>query len=83
MWINANIMIAYGLNDHKQWQLAREIAIRVVGTLAADLNTTSTWHECYSSATGHGLAAPGFLSWNTLAATLEENLLRGINPFQI
>ena len=29
------------------------------------------------------LAAPGFLSWDTLSAELLSNLQRGVNPFKL
>jgi hypothetical protein len=41
------------------------------------------WHECYHSETGDGLAAPGFLSWNVLAATLLDNIVADVNPFDL
>jgi hypothetical protein len=55
----------------------------VVHTLAQDLRNASAWHECYDSDTGAGLAAPGFLSWNTLGATLQDNLAARVDPFEI
>jgi hypothetical protein len=33
--------------------------------------------------TGAGLAAPGFLSWTTLAADWQQNLANGIDPFHL
>ena len=55
----------------------------VVGVLADDLRASGTWHEAYSAENGSALAAPGFLSWNTLAADLIPNLRAGIDPFEL
>ena len=41
------------------------------------------WRECYSSADGSGLAAPGFLNWSTLAGSILQNLRTGENPFEL
>jgi len=84
MWVNANAIILYGLNDYYGYKSqATTIANNVVDVLAADLTATNTWHECYSSETGAGLAADGFLSWNTLGATLQDNVAKNVNPFHI
>ena len=81
VWVNANAMISYGLLEYGYQKEALMIASRVVDTLAADLRTDQTWHEGYNSETGAGLAADGFLSWDTLGANWLENLRRGVNPF--
>lgn len=57
--------------------------IYVCLSVCAYVCSTQTWHECYDSETGGGLAAPGFLSWNTLGATVQVNLASGINPFSL
>jgi hypothetical protein len=82
VWINVNVVLAYALAATQPAQAAA-LAGNVVGTLAADIRNTSTWHECYHSETGAGLAAPGFLSWNTLGATVQANLAAGVDPFAI
>ena len=83
MWVNANALACYGLAEHGYTQLAIEIATRVVGALAADLRRDRQWHEAYSTSDGRALAAPGFLSWDTLSAELLSNLQRGINPLKL
>ena len=80
MWVNANAIACYGLARYGFIDLALEIASRVVGALAADLRRSSRWH---STDDGFPLAAPGFLSWDTLAAELISNLRAGIDPFHL
>ena len=64
--------------------LALEIASRVTRALAADLRNSSKWHEAYATdGSGAALAAPGFLSWDTLAGELLSNLRGGVNPFKL
>ena len=71
VWTNANAMLIYGLaTSPGHADRAAPLAAAVVRALADDLRANGTWHECLSSATGAGLAAPGFLSWDTLGATL-------------
>ena len=83
IWINANAALAYGFNAYGYRNASIDIATRVVNALAADLRATGKWHECYHTETGRGLAAPGFLSWNTLGATLLPNVQAGVDPFQL
>ena len=83
MWANANVLACYGLAEYGYHELALEIATRVVGALAADLRRSRMWHEAYSTFDGRALAAPGFLSWDTLSAELLSNLQRGVNPFKL
>lgn len=83
VWVNENAMLAYALNAYGFTTLAQTLANRTVATLANDILTTGTWHECYDSETGAGLAAPGFLSWDTLGATLVDNILARRNPFDL
>lgn len=84
MWVNVNALACYGLANYGYRQLALDIARRVVGALAADLRSGGTWHEAYSTAKGGApLAAAGFLSWDTLSATLVANLRSGINPLKL
>ena len=59
------------------------MADRVVHLLADDLRTTGAWHEAYSSADGSSLAADGFLSWDTLGATLQADVAAGQDPFAL
>ena len=83
VWVVANAMAAYGLAAHGARDAALDLAARVVGVLADDLRASGTWHEAYSAENGSALAAPGFLSWNTLAADLIPNLRAGIDPFEL
>ena len=84
MWVNANAVAAYGLADYGYRDLALEIASRVTRALAADLRNSSKWHEAYATdGSGAALAAPGFLSWDTLAGELLSNLRAGVNPFKL
>ena len=75
--------MAYTLQASGLGAVANALADTVVHTLAEDLRATGTWHEAYSSANGTGLAAPGFLSWDTLGADLQDNVQAGIDPFLI
>lgn len=62
---------------------AMPLAESVVHALADDLRNNKTWHECLSSADGHGLAAPGFLSWDTLGASLIQDVNAKKDPFAL
>ena len=64
-------------------QPAQLIADRIVRLLASDLRATGTWHEAYSAADGSGLAAPGFLSWDTLGATIQADVAARRDPFAL
>ena len=84
IWTNANAMLALGMSSYPALRAnATEIARRIVRALADDLRATGTWHECMSSASGAGLAAPGFLSWNTLGARLKGDVASGVDPFAL
>lgn len=88
VWVNANALLAYGLNSYagsapEAGELALSLANDVVTALANDLRNTGTWHECMSSETGEGLAAPDFLSWDTLGGSLLQDLHMGVDPFAI
>ena len=84
MWVNANAFLLLGMASYVQLKpQAETVARRLVHALADDLRNSGTWHECMSSASGKGLAAPGFLSWNTLGAQLLQNVQNGVDPFRI
>ena len=90
IWINTNALIAYGLASLGMRTQALDVAGRIVSLLAADIRKHpawakegKVWRECYSSADGSGLAAPGFLNWNTLAGSILQNLRTGENPFEL
>ena len=88
VWVNVNAVLSYGFMRYsakgsKLEEDAAEIANRVVNTLAEDLRRTQTWHEGYDSENGLGLAANGFLSWDTLSAAWQQNLKDRRDPFLI
>merc|ERR1712167_33837 len=60
IWLNANAILLYGC-VHYGVDSAVAVAANVTRALADDLRRSGTWHECMSSESGHGLAAPGFL----------------------
>ena len=88
VWINVNAILVYGMVSKSyagtaEADAALPLARRVVAALADDLRNDSTWHECLSSATGAGLAAPGFLSWDTLGASLLADAAAKRDPFEL
>jgi hypothetical protein len=84
IWINANAVLAYSLRSQGYEQAAAQLADAVVALLANDLVVNDgQWHECYDADNGTALAAPGFLSWNTLGATLQANVAAGVDPFSL
>jgi hypothetical protein len=64
-------------------QAATALADNVVKLLGTDLLTTGTWHESYNSDNGTALAADGFLSWDTLGATLQAHVNASEDPFRL
>ena len=83
-------MIAYGLAELGLTEAALEVGSKIVSTLAANLRADpagaakgTAWRECYSSEDGAGLAAPGFLNWNTLAGAIIGDIHSGENPFTL
>lgn len=76
-------MLAYTLARLGYADLATTVADRVVALLAADLRAGGQWHESYSSADGTPLAAPGFLSWDTLGASLQAAVAARLDPFAL
>ena len=83
VWVVSNAILTLGLARYGYRTDAMHISSLVVSTLARDLESTATWHEAYSSDTGEGLAAAGFLSWDTLGATWPEHLAAGNDPFAL
>lgn len=83
VWVNENVMLSYGLMRYGFAREAQQLCERVVGVLAADLAAQNTWHECYHADNGTGLAAAGFLSWNTLAGQWTAQLAKGADPFDL
>ena len=83
VWVNANCVLSIGLFHYGYKDDANHISNKVVSTLANDLIADSTWHEGYDAETGKGLAAKGFLSWDTLVATWPLHLANGIDPFAL
>jgi hypothetical protein len=85
IWTNANALLMYGASSYggKARRVAVDLARNVTRALADDLRATGTWHECLSADTGKGLAAPGFLSWDTLIGTLYDDVAAGHDPFAL
>ena len=83
IWINVNAIISYTLRANGLEAAAAALADTVVHTLAEDLRNSGTWHECFNSENGTGLAASGFLSWDTLGADLQADVAAGRDPFKI
>ena len=77
------VLQAHALRAHGQRAEAAALADALVKTLADDLRATGTWHESYDSENGRGLAAPGFLSWDTLGADVQRNVADGTDPFAL
>jgi hypothetical protein len=83
IWVNVNAVMAFTLRANGQAPAAGALADTIVALLAADLRKTGAWHEAYNSGNGSALAAPGFLSWNTLGADLQANVAKGRDPFSL
>jgi hypothetical protein len=83
IWVNVNAVLAFSLRARGFAAAAAALAANVVHTLAEDLRATGTWHEAYHSETGAGLAAAGFLSWDTLGATLVRDVAASFDPFAL
>jgi glycogen debranching enzyme len=83
VWVNAAVLHAHALRAQGFGDAAGALADAVVHTLAQDLRATGEWHESYDSDTGAGLAAPGFLSWDTLGASVQDDVQRGVDPFAL
>jgi putative isomerase len=83
VWVNVAAIMAFTLQREGEVAAARALGEALVHTLAQDLRDSGTWHECYNSANGTGLAAPGFLSWDTLGADLMANIYEGVDPFSL
>ena len=49
IWVISNVLLSYGMAQYGYSTQAAAVASSVVSVLAADLNTTATWHECYDS----------------------------------
>lgn len=81
VWVNAAVLHAHALRGAGFTSAAMSLANAVVHTLAQDLRVSGEWHESYDSETGLGLAAPGFLSWDTLGGSIQEDIAEGKDPF--
>ena len=83
MWINGGYLFALAARRAGDSAVAAAQADALVATLANDLRATGTWHESYDAESGVGLAAPEFLSWNTLGGRVQADVAAGIDPFSI
>jgi hypothetical protein len=83
-WIHTNVVLAYALAAMGRGVAARALAQAVVRTLADDLARTGTWHENYDTDNvSRTMGAAGFVSFNALAADLEQNIAEGVDPFAL
>ena len=83
-WIISNVHLAFALRAMGHQAAAVDLAKAIVGALAGDLARTGTWHENYSTQNiSDVMGAAGFMSSNTLACDLEENIAAGIDPFDL
>jgi hypothetical protein len=79
-----NILLAYSLAANGQKDAALLLAQAILRTLAGDLERTGTWHENYNTDNITSVMGDaGFLSFNALAVDLEQNLVRGVDPFEL
>jgi len=71
VWVLSSVYLAEGLARYGFRAKARDLAIRTVRLLAADLARTGALHECWNDA-GKGLwpLAGTFVSWNVLGPWL-------------
>jgi hypothetical protein len=83
VWVIPNWQAMHGLMRYGYQAEARELANRIVGLLAADLEATGAMHENYDAETGVGLWSPNFGSWNLLAARMIEEAETGHDPTAI
>ena len=83
-WMPPNIILAYSLAASGRRDAALLIAQAVLQTLAGDLQRTGTWHENYNTDNITSVMGDaGFLSFNALAVDLEQNLIEGVDPFEL
>jgi len=73
IWILPSYLIWEGLRRYGFLREAGELAQRTRKLLADDHTENGCWHENYHPETGRGLAAPGFVSWNTLIFLMQES----------
>jgi hypothetical protein len=83
VWVVANWQVMHGLMRYGYNAEARELAEKVVGLLARDVEETGGMHENYDAETGAGLWSPSFGSWNMLAARMIEEAETGYDPLRM
>lgn len=74
MWVLPNGMAVRALLNEGYKKEAENLSLRVVRTLADDLERNGTLHENYNADTGQPLFAPQFMSWNILALEMMDLL---------
>lgn len=67
VWVLTTALTVRALRAAGRDAAAKDVAGRLVRTLAADIVANGTIHEFYHAETGQPLLSPGFLSWNLLA----------------
>ncbi len=74
MWVLPNVMAVRGLKHYGLEKEAKDVSLRVIGTMTRALAQTGTLTENYDAETGAPLWAPQFISWNVLALELMESI---------
>jgi hypothetical protein len=84
VWVNVNAVAVYTLAAAGMRDDALRLARALVRVLADDLRANGAWHENYLGDGGPATrASKGFFSWNSLAATLVDNVLAGVDPLAV
>jgi putative isomerase len=83
VWVVANWQVMHGLMHYGYGERARELAARIVGLLARDVEATGGMHENYDAERGEGLWSPSFGSWNLLAARMVDEAETGHDPARV
>jgi glycogen debranching enzyme len=69
-WVVPNVFAVRGLLKYGYREQAEELALRILTTMNAGIESTGTLYENYNAETGEPLWAPNFMSWNALSLEL-------------
>ena len=83
VWPLVNYFAIHALLNYGFKKEAKQLAIKVVRIVLADLKKSGGMHENYHAETGKPLAAPDFISWNLLVGQMIDQSRTGYNPFKI
>ena len=72
IWLIANYIVWETLKMRGHSKNAASLAENILNMLAADLKQNGAFHEYYSPETGKGVHNKNFMSWNALAAIMEQ-----------